>query len=391
MMMDSGSVWKKACALAFVMDFGGGLIGLAVPMLAVHLKAPPSLLGVIGAAVPLGYMLFCFLAQPLTDRWGRQKSMVIGSAAVTVLNAVLTFVAMKGIVWALGVLGFFVGASLAFFWPPTQATAGTGVPAHRLLTALLAYNLSWNSGRMLGTGLAGQLFEWHPSLPFLIATCASLCVTLLALRLRLPFPVLKASDSIGSANDPLALRLALSAQLGNFVRSFAFFETIVLFPALGKQWGWTEAEVSKLLSWMFVGQIAAFFAALLLLRSAGWRWVIGVKLSVGLITASVGVLTHRWALTVALLSLGVAMGLTTVVSLYLSITTQGQSVKGSARHEAGVGGGGVFGPMLGGFALEHASSQVAFLLPALLTAALLLCWDLPLLSQQAKGEWQTAK
>lgn len=373
--MEGGSLWRKACALAFVMDFGGGLLSVAVPMLAVSLDAKAEIVGIVGSVSLIGYTLFCFLAQPLTDRWGRRTSMLLGSSGVAGLCIAFVVVALIQSIWLLSIVAFFIGVTYAFFWPPAQATAGADVPSSQLLSVLRAYNLSWSGGRMLGTGLSGILFEQHPVLPFVLAAILSMAVAISVALLKLPNIVAPPNhdddvdDSDGSSNP-----LVVSAQLGNFVRSFAVIEAIVLFPKLGKDWNWTEGQVSGLLFCIFVGHLIAFVTAPFIIRNVGWQWVVGVKVGVGSLAALLGFLPSQVVLAIALLALGIAGGLATVVSLYLSITTQGRSVKGSARHEAGVGGGGVAGPILGGFVMGHWSHQAAFMLPAAVVLTLLF-WD----------------
>lgn len=383
-MMDGGSVWRKACVLAFIMDFGGGLLSLAVPMLAVQMGARAETVGAVGSTALAGYTLFCFLSQPLTDRWGRKFSMMLGSVAVTLFCMALIGTALTRSLWLLGIANLMVGVSYAFFWPPTQAMAGFGVSPTRLLSVLRFYNLSWSGGRMLGTGLAGMLFEKHPFLPFSLAAAVSGMVAIGVWFLRFPDGAERFDPEETGSNNDSEHRLAIAAQLGNFVRSFAVIEAVVLFPKLGKQWGWTEGDVSTLLFLVFVGHLVAFTTAPFVIRTVNWQWVMGVKVGVSGLAVLLGLLSDRFPLAVVLFALGIAAGLTTVVSLYLSITTQGQSVKGSARHEAGVGAGGVFGPILGGIALGHGSPLIAFTLPLMLAMALLLFWDLPTLMRQAK-------
>jgi MFS family permease len=359
------SVWQWACVLAVFMDFGGGLVGLATPLLAVQWKANPTLLGVIGAAGPLGYTVGCLLFQPVTDAWGRKRSMLVGSVGVLLLCGALAAVSVTGWVTALGVLNLLNGLCLAFFWPPTQASAGVGVDPSQLLHTLLAYNLSWSSGRAIGTAIAGTLFERHPALPFLLAAISSLVVV--AMSFWLPAEGDAKSLPKEIPDDPsLPDELVLGAQLGNLVRSFAFFEAIVLFAELGKRWGWAPEEVSRVLTFLNAGQWLAFLVAPKLLRRVGWRWVVGAQGSVAFCAFLLGLLRDRTALSIVLFGLGFAAGITTVVSLYLSILSQGRSVKGSARHEAGVGAGAVFGPLLGGWVLQHFTPFTAFLLPSLL-------------------------
>ncbi|MCS3919309.1 MFS transporter [Fervidibacter sacchari] len=119
--MSEKGTWKKACGLAVAMDFGGGLLSVAVPMTAVRLQADAQWVGIIGSAALAGYTVFCFLAQPLTDRWGRRTSMIVGSSLVTLFCGLMTLaVALKSL-WLLGVANFLAGVFYAFFWPATQA------------------------------------------------------------------------------------------------------------------------------------------------------------------------------------------------------------------------------------------------------------------------------
>ncbi|MCS7193231.1 MAG: hypothetical protein NZ937_09665, partial [Armatimonadetes bacterium] len=105
--MRSNSIWKRACALAVAMDFGGGLLSVAVPMVAVKLKADAQWVGIIGSAALAGYTLFCFVSQPLTDRWGRKTSMVLGACFVTIFCVLMTFSVVFKSLWLLGLANFF--------------------------------------------------------------------------------------------------------------------------------------------------------------------------------------------------------------------------------------------------------------------------------------------
>ncbi len=371
--MGDSSAWKKACGLAVAMDFGGGLLSVAVPMTAVRLQADAQWVGVIGSAALAGYTLFCFLAQPLTDRWGRRTSMVFGSSFVTLFCGLMTLAVAFQSLPLLGIANFFAGVFYAFFWPATQAMAGVGVSPDRLFFALQAYNLSWSSGRMLGTGLGGVLFEIHPIVPFVIGTSISGAVAIASSILSLPnVKVAKGNND----DQPIQVPpIVTAAQWGNFIRSFAVIEIVVLLPKLGKQWGWTESQISGLLFLLFAGQIVAFLTAPIIIRKVTWAWVIGTKMVLGGLTILVGVVSSKWLMASVLSAIGIVAGLITMLSLYLSVTTQGQSVKGSSRHEAGVGAGGVFGPILGGLALRYSLPLIAFSLPIAFSALIFLLWD----------------
>jgi MFS family permease len=379
--MSEKGTWKKACGLAVAMDFGGGLLSVAVPMTAVRLQADAQWVGIIGSAALAGYTIFCFLSQPLTDRWGRRTSMIVGSAFVTLFCGLMTLaVALKSL-WLLGVANFLAGVFYAFFWPATQAMSGVGVPSDKLLFALQAYNLSWSGGRMIGTGLSGVLFEHNPLAPFLLGTFVSGLVALAASLLSLPNVKVEAGNDAPATQIP---PIVTAAQLGNFVRSFAVIEIVVLLPKLGKGWGWTEGQISGLLFLLFAGQIFAFIAAPFVIREVNWGWVLGTKGFLSGLTLLVGIVTTKWLMAFVLSAIGIVAGLMAMLSLYLSITTQGQSVKGSSRHEAGVGAGGVFGPVLGGMVLQHSAPLLTFALPIGLTILTVALWDWKAMKVESK-------
>ncbi len=380
--MLGGSVWKQACSLAVGMDFGGGLLSVAVPMTAVKLGADAQWVGIIGSTALAGYTLFCFIAQPITDRWGKKTSMVWGACFVTLFCALMTIAAVFKSLWLLGLTNFLLGAFYAFFWPAVQAIAAVDAKPNEMLSVLRAYNLSWSSGRMVGTGLGGVLFEVHSLLPFLVAIAVSGLIAVASAIL--PFPNFKVTaNKSDSSSNPIP-PIVTAAQLGNFVRSFAVIEIVVLLPKIGDERGWTEGQIGGLLFLLFAGQILAFIFAPFVIRQVTWRWVIGTKLAISAVVLPTGEIAQMWLLAIVLLTVGVIAGLMAMLSLYLSVTTQGESVKGSSRHEAGVGAGGVFGPILGGFALRHISPLVAFLLPLGLTALTFAFWDLGAIKSQEK-------
>ncbi len=372
--MGERKVWQKACGLAFVMDFGGGVLSVAVPMTAVRLGADAQWVGTIGAAALVGYTLACFLTQPLTDQWGRRVSMMVGSVLVTLLAIALTAAAAFSSLPLLGIANLLIGVCYAFFWPATQAVAGEGIAPQHLLRTLQFYNLAWSGGRMIGTGLGGVLMEWHPLAPFWVAVAASGSVMLATMLL--PLPNTRVSP-VAASNAPVPSPppIVTAAQLGNFVRSFAVIETVVLLPKLGKDWGWTEGQISGVLFLIFAGHIVAFIAAPKLIRQVTWMWVLSTKGLISVLAFLVGLVAIRWLSAAILLVMGFVAGLMTVLSVYLSIATQGQSVRGSARHEAGVGAGGAIGPIVGGWMLKLGPAALAFLAPGVLAALTFALWD----------------
>lgn len=307
--------------------------------------------------------------------------MIVGSSLVTLFCGLMTLAVTLKSLWLLGVVNFLAGVFYAFFWPATQAMSGVSVPSEKLLFALQAYNLSWSSGRMIGTGLGGVLLEYHHLAPFLLGTFVSGLVALAASLLALPNVKVEANN-----DDPVNQipPIVTAAQLGNFVRSFAVIEIVVLLPKIGKGWGWTEGQISGLLFLLFAGQIFAFISAPFIIQKVNWGWVLGTKGVLSGLTVLVGIVTAKWLMALVLSAVGVVAGLMTVFSIYLSITTQGQSVKGSSRHEAGVGAGGVLGPVLGGSVLKNFTPLLAFALPIGLTIFTIALWDWKAMKSESK-------
>ena len=135
---------------------------------------------------------------------------------------------------------------------------------------------------------------------------------------------------------------------------------------------------------LFAGQIFAFIVAPFVIRKVNWGWVLGTKGSLSGLTLLVGIVTTKWLMAFILSAIGIVAGLMAVLSLYLSITTQGQSVKGSSRHEAGVGAGGAFGPVLGGIVLQYSGPLLTFALPIGLTILTVALWDWKAMKVESK-------
>ncbi len=370
--MKPEEAWKWSSLMALVMDFGGGLVTVAIPMLAVSLGTSPSKVGIVGAVGPGTYALSCLLGHRWADRWGRQVSIRVGSLLVALNCILVSLLALQPFLIPLAIGSSLLGMSYALFWPATQASAGAGVSPLKLPSVLRWYNLSWSGGRMIGTSMAGSLFLVSPSLPFLVAGLASAVVFLLSKR---PLSVLATGNfDHDGPTTPLPAALVTSGQLGNLVRSVAVMEVSVLFPKLAKGHGWSEDQISYLLGCLFLGHTIGFLLSPLIIKGVGWVLVEGCKIAMSVTTLLVPFVNSPFLLAVIFCLIGVSAALTTTVSLVLSIASQGESVQGSARHEAGVGAGGVGGPVVGGFLMERVSPASAFHLPIVLTIALFL-WD----------------
>ena len=167
----------------FLMDFGGGVGVLAVPLLATAMDASPALLGYIGTAGGLGYVAMAALAGRLSDRIGRTALPLIGAVCLSLLFFVYPW--LPAPVYMIP-LALVIGVAWGFFWPPMESWIADVFEGPHLTRALSGFNVSWSTGSTIGMFLAGYLFAAARWLPFLVAMIVPLLVA--ATLTRLPRP-----------------------------------------------------------------------------------------------------------------------------------------------------------------------------------------------------------
>ena len=157
MRVAGGTGFARLWGAAGVSNFGDGVYGTALPLLAATLTRDPLLVSLVSFAEWLPWLLFGLLSGALLDRWDRRRVMwtvdaarfaVVGGLAVVVLAGEASIV-------LLGIVGFLLGTG--------QTLVDTG--SHSILPALVSRDperLEQANGRLVGTQVVTQELAGPP-------------------------------------------------------------------------------------------------------------------------------------------------------------------------------------------------------------------------------------
>ncbi|MFA4015512.1 MAG: hypothetical protein RUDDFDWM_000595 [Candidatus Fervidibacterota bacterium] len=364
-------VW---CLLAFLMDMAGGIVILAIQILGVELNATDVQLGLIGAASPLGYAVSSLCNPRVSSAIGRERSAFIGSVVYAIAALSLTLAYCTRSIFALMVISTVSGIAIGFYWPAVQALMGTSAPQEKLPHFITIYNIAWSFGRTIGMRFSGILFMHSPHTPFVVGALISFLVASVLVALQKEsshHERTKAhSEAIAQSNVEFDELIVASAQLGNLLRVLTVGAVVALFPKWAKWMNLNPAQVSGLIFLLLGGHVVSFIAAPLLYRWINPKMLITIKAAIIISSISIAISSRVWHFALSFTFVGICAGLACTTSTYYSILSQGKTTRGSARHEATVGSGSVFGPVIGGWIAQLTLQPRS---PYLLMAFLGLC------------------
>lgn len=144
---------------ALVSNVGTWLQSTAQAWLALELTGSGTALGTVIALQLLPSLLFSPIAGVLADRFSKLKLMIWMQFAMAAPSAVLGILAITGVadLWHVYVLAFLFGTGRALEAPTRQSFVSEMVAANQLSNAVSLNSASFNSGRLIGPGLAGLL------------------------------------------------------------------------------------------------------------------------------------------------------------------------------------------------------------------------------------------
>ncbi|MBT5829744.1 MAG: MFS transporter, partial [Candidatus Latescibacteria bacterium] len=336
--------------IAFLMDGCMAVVGLCVPLVALQLGATYDDLGMIGAVGAAIYSLSCLFSGRLADRFGYRYVMACATLLVGFVYVGYLFV---GHIWHLVLLAGLMGVSIAHFWPPLQAWLGRGKSRQHLLKDLGRFNVAWSLGFVIGPMVGGIMFETQPSSAFLlgIVLMAVMFFAFVFLHIHERDDVLP-NEAIDAM--PLARLFLPMAFVANFATFFSIGTVRSLFPKLATDLGIAPGILGGLMALIGLAQLTAFY---FMSRTDRWQFkrmpliLAQVLACVGLLLLALG--KHPVVFALGLLMVGVLAGITFTVSIFYSLFTQGPGGRRTGFHEAIVGSGFLFGPLLGGVVGEH--------------------------------------
>jgi len=173
-----------------VSDLGGGVSGLAAPLLILALTNSPALAGVAGTVGALAYLIFALPAGALIDRWDRKRVMMLCDAGRALSLVTVPIAAALGrlTVWQLYATTA-VESSLYVFFSIAQVAALPRVVPREQLAAASAQNTGGSvAATILAPSVGGFLYQAAGrTVPFL-ADAVSYAASVLSLALiRVPF------------------------------------------------------------------------------------------------------------------------------------------------------------------------------------------------------------
>ncbi len=343
--------------LAFLMDGCMAVVGLCVPLVALQLGATYDDLGLIGGVGAAIYSLCCLFSGRLADRFGYRRIMAGATLMVGFVYVGYLFIHH---IWHLVLLAGAMSLAISHFWPPLQAWLGRGKTRGNLLRDLGRFNVAWSLGFLIGPLVGGFMFETRPNSAFLLG------IFLMGVMF-VAFIILDIQEGDDEQSQemletiPLARKFLPMAFVANFATFFSIGTVRSLFPKLATDLGIEPGLLGVLMALIGLAQLTAFY---LMSKTDVWQFRRGPLMvaqgmaCVGLLMMGVG--THPGVFAVGLLLIGLLAGVTFTASIFYSLYTQGPGGRRTGFHEAIVGSGFLFGPLLGGITGEHLGARAPY-------------------------------
>lgn len=359
-------MWRRATAprqrlvsCAFLMDMAAGAVALAVQFTGVALGAGPDMLGLLGALSAGAYAIFCLVNGWLVDQFGPRHTTRVAMLLLIVVWAAMARAGQLGQLLGLVVVS---GALLSLFWPSTMVWLASLTAGHArgLGRALGLFNISWSAGLLVGSVVAGVLWDWAAASSFYYAVGAA--VVILALlqltpggrqaRRQPPQPVAPVSDGQRRA---LGRRLLIAGRIATFASFFSASIIRSFFPKVGDVLGYSSALVGWAIGARYFSSVVIFAAAR---ATTCWHyrtWKLWLAAATGIAgMALVTVARTPGQFVVGFFLVGVCVGISYLTSQFYGLHGPAER-RGTSmgHHEAVLGAGVVLGPLLGGLLAKH--------------------------------------
>ncbi len=371
--MDNRQVIRALIWSTFLAQTAMVIVAVATSFLAaLTFKAPPFIVGLLGAAGNLAYAAACIPSGWLADRIGCR----IAAASVAAMALLWPLMAFAPSLPALFALYMAAGFAIGFFWPPIEVwfanMAGESGP---LLDKTLArFNLSWVSGYMLAPVACGYLWELSTSAPFILASAMALPV--LAALALLPGAAPQAASSSPSDSPkpipPAQLRWLKVAWLANSTMTLCIAGLTYIFPKISDAQGYS----ASLTGWLIFAPAAATLAVFLIFLGRRWNfglpWLMASQAAAAFAALAPLSAASPHAFALAFAALGAGRGISYMASLSGSLTGSAHRGLRSGVHEAVIGLGLAAGPLIMGSAAQRFGLLAPFPAVAILLCAVML-------------------
>jgi len=356
--------------VSLLMDMSVAGVTFAITRRAAELGASASDLGWLSAVWIGVYGALALAMGRVSDQIGRRKLASFGcliASGMTLLCAFTTRVPLL-LLFSAG-----IGAGISGFWPSIIAWLGEGLSGTHLAKRLTTFGVVWNTGLLLGYGCTGAIFQYWPHVAFYASAGVILIIAgllLLPARARSSSEP-NNSDAAGTAatTTPKGRGFRKTAWLALFATNFALNGTSAMFPDLATHLG-IAAEVHGAL--LAAGRGAALLAFIALQFLSFWRtrlwplWIAQFCCAASIVW--IGLAHPIWMFATAWIIGGVMSGYAYQASIYFTLEEMTEKGKGSGFHEAMIGSGMFFGPVLAGWVGNHGSLRAPYFFCAVILA-----------------------
>ena len=355
----------------FFVDVAIGMIFISIPLLAIELGASALTLGELGFISGIFYILFSLPFGKLSDRLGRKYIILSGSLGYFLSSFVLS---ISTRLHELFIFMALLGIAGAMFWPSLEAWIAERENKEPLTKRISFFNVSWCAGAAVGPLVGGVLFQLNHRLPLYLASFLSLLMAFLILNEPLDE---KREDSFAlredlsernidpEGNSPSrgkAFSYLYAAWIANFTGYFSIGMIRYLFPKLSVQLNIQPFILGILLGVVALSQTLTFY---ILGRVSFWhyRWLPLFSLQllgiIGLIFIFLG--NSLTIFLLAFILVGVGAGMSYFSSIFYGLSGHQDRGTKSGIHEAVLGGGALFGPLVGGIFAQAYSLRTPYL------------------------------
>lgn len=342
---------------ALLMDMSTSSAILGMPFYASELGASSFIIGLIASINTLVYMTFTRVFGKLSDCISRKAVPQISCFCFSALYLLMP--RCKELI-QLAVLFPFTGLFLAGFWPSLEAMVGEMGTMSSLGKRVMAFNIAWNSGVIIGYATSGYIYEMHHSIPFYFASAGSLCSALLVTA-----HTHSPQDQVSYETIVLSPKAKAFVYIG-WTANFSSWLTLgvlrYIFPKLISELGIQPSVFGLLMVCWATTQAMVFIALGTVTRwQCKFRFLALAQMlgCLGLLIIWLTYSPRSWAF--ALFLFGLCTGMTYFSSIYYSLSGHADLGNKTGWHEAILSSGGFFGPFIAGVLSKYIDIKAPYL------------------------------
>ena len=238
------------------------LTTLAQGWLVFELSGSPLDLGLLGAATALPNIALSLLGGALADRFDKRRILLVASAIIGALFALLAVLDATGVVRVWHVLAIAATCSLVsgIEWPTRQAFFPHLIDRDGLLSAVALNSFLWQSTRMIVPAAGGLLIGFtDTSFLFALAAFGYVVMWIVIWRIRVSIPTQRNGSTLQQVFEGFRFIGKNELFFALIVLSFAGMlfgsSYMQLMPAFAKSLGGGEVDYGVLLSATGLGSV----------------------------------------------------------------------------------------------------------------------------------------